>query len=101
MLAGTLDWQSDSTCVVYLPGVGRSELRNAEECPRALQPLVELIRWESGRGSMMNTGQERIQGTTAWATDVANERKWENKAALLREATAASEPAEELEEINA
>ena len=42
MLAGTLDWQSDSTCVVYLPGVGRSELRNAEECPRALQPLVEL-----------------------------------------------------------
>ena len=49
----------------------------------------------------MNTGQERIQGTTAWATDVANERKWENKAALLREATAASEPAEELEEINA
>jgi hypothetical protein len=42
MLAGTLDWKSEDPPVVYLPGIGRSELRNAEECPRALQPLVEL-----------------------------------------------------------
>ena len=37
-----LDWKPDATPVVYMPGVARSELRNAEECPRALLPLVEL-----------------------------------------------------------
>jgi hypothetical protein len=28
--------------IVYLPGVGKAELRAVEECPRALQPLAEL-----------------------------------------------------------
>jgi len=36
-----------------------------------------------------------------WAIDISAKRKWEDKAALLREATAVSEPAEELEEVNA
>ncbi len=34
---------SDATPVVYLPGVGRQHLRAGEDCPRALQPLVELM----------------------------------------------------------
>jgi len=28
--------------IIYLPGVGKAELRAVEECPRALQPLAEL-----------------------------------------------------------
>ncbi len=31
-----------STPVLYLPGVGRDDLRAIEECPRALAPLAEL-----------------------------------------------------------
>lgn len=42
MLAGTLDWHAEGVPVVYLPGIGRQELHNAEECPKPLQPLVEL-----------------------------------------------------------
>lgn len=42
VLAGVLDWKPESTPVLYLPGVARSELRNAEECSKPLQPLVEL-----------------------------------------------------------
>jgi hypothetical protein len=42
MLAGVLDGGSGGTSVIYLPGVGRSDLRNAEEAPRSIQPLVEL-----------------------------------------------------------
>ncbi|MBA3426619.1 MAG: BREX-1 system phosphatase PglZ type B [Rubrobacter sp.] len=43
-LAGTLP-EIDlpgGTPVVYLPGVGRSDLRAVEDCPKPLQPLAEL-----------------------------------------------------------
>ena len=33
---------ADSVAVLYLPGVGRGDLRAVEECPRLLQPLAEL-----------------------------------------------------------
>ncbi len=42
MLAGVVDGSAEGTSVVYLPGVGRSDLRNAEDAPRPLQPLIEL-----------------------------------------------------------
>jgi hypothetical protein len=42
MLAGVLGDEIEGTPVVYLPGVGRSDLRNAEEAARPLQPLIEL-----------------------------------------------------------
>lgn len=42
MLAGVLDRSAEGTSVVYLPGVGRSDLRNAEDAPRPIQPLIEL-----------------------------------------------------------
>ena len=42
MLAGVLDGFVEGTSVVYLPGVGRSDLRNAEDAERPLQPLIEL-----------------------------------------------------------
>lgn len=42
MLAGVLDERAEGTSVVYLPGVGRSDLRNAEDVERPLQPLIEL-----------------------------------------------------------
>jgi hypothetical protein len=41
-LAGVLGTPSEGTPVVYLPGVGRGDLRNAEDTPRPLQPLIEL-----------------------------------------------------------
>lgn len=54
MLAGVLDSPMQGTPVVYLPGVGRKELRNAEEAARPLQPLIELqyrgILWVQPRG---------------------------------------------------
>ena len=33
----------DTVPIVYLPGIGRQHLRAGEDCPRALQPLVELM----------------------------------------------------------
>ena len=32
----------DVTPILYLPGVGRSDLREAQGCPAVLQPLIEL-----------------------------------------------------------
>ena len=34
---------ADKTPVLYLPGVARHQLRNADQCPTELQPLVELL----------------------------------------------------------
>ena len=34
--------QPEGTPVIYLPGVGRADLRAVEDCPRELQPLAEL-----------------------------------------------------------
>lgn len=45
MLARVLDppaWKSDAIPIIYLPGVGRSALRDIETCPKHTQPLVEL-----------------------------------------------------------
>ena len=45
LIAHTLpeaDWLEGRTPILYLPGISRQELRAVEECPRALQPLVEL-----------------------------------------------------------
>lgn len=45
MMARTLpeaDWPVEAVPILYLPGVSRHELRAVEECPRLLQPLVEL-----------------------------------------------------------
>ena len=42
-IAGVLDEETVSDIpVIYLPGVGRSELRAIESCSRELQPLAEL-----------------------------------------------------------
>jgi hypothetical protein len=46
VLAGTLPepkLQAGEVPIVYLPGVARQTLRAGEGCPRALQPLVELL----------------------------------------------------------
>ena len=42
MVAGVLETEPTPPCVVYLPAVSRQTLRETEDCPRALQPLVEL-----------------------------------------------------------
>jgi hypothetical protein len=45
MLARALpeaDWPADVVPILYLPAVGRQELRAVEECPKGLQPLAEL-----------------------------------------------------------
>jgi len=45
MVAGLLpeaDWADGVTPIIYLPGVGRSDLRAIESCPKSLQPLAEL-----------------------------------------------------------
>ena len=45
MIAGSLpdDQLSDGGVpIVYMPGVSRQDLRDVEDCPRALQPLAEL-----------------------------------------------------------
>ncbi len=44
VIAGTLPEIElpEGTPVLYLPGVGRSDLRAVEDCPRELQPLAEL-----------------------------------------------------------
>ena len=36
------NWSSDAVPIIYLPKVGRQELRAVEECPKELQPLAEL-----------------------------------------------------------
>jgi hypothetical protein len=36
-------WPKGQTPIVYLPGVARQHLRAGQECPRAFQPLVELM----------------------------------------------------------
>jgi len=36
------NWDENATPIIYLPGVGRSELRAIESCPKLLQPLAEL-----------------------------------------------------------
>jgi len=43
-MAGTLAEVElpDGTPVIYLPGVGRADLRAVEDCPKELQPLAEL-----------------------------------------------------------
>ncbi len=33
----------DTVPILYLPGIGRQQLRAGEECPNALKPLVELM----------------------------------------------------------
>jgi hypothetical protein len=46
VLAGTLPepkMPAGEVPILYLPGVERQTLRAGEECPRALQPLVELL----------------------------------------------------------
>ncbi|MDI9586053.1 MAG: BREX-1 system phosphatase PglZ type B [Acidobacteriota bacterium] len=45
MLERTLpeaDWPEDAVPIVYLPGVSRRDLRASDECPKELQPLVDL-----------------------------------------------------------
>src|SRR5438552_3335764 len=45
VLAGAIsDWQipDGSLPILYLPGVSRSDFREAESCPSVLQPLIEL-----------------------------------------------------------
>jgi hypothetical protein len=45
MLARALpeaDWPADVVPILYLPAIGRQELRAVEECPKSLQPLAEL-----------------------------------------------------------
>jgi hypothetical protein len=45
MLARALpeaNWPADVVPILYLPDVGRQELRAVEECPKSLQPLAEL-----------------------------------------------------------
>ncbi len=36
------DWPEGAVPVVYMPGVGRQNIRAVEECPRELKPLCEL-----------------------------------------------------------
>ena len=36
------DWGDDLTPIIYVPGVGRADLRAIESCPKPLQPLAEL-----------------------------------------------------------
>jgi hypothetical protein len=38
-----LDLPKDRILILYLPGVARHELRQADQCPWELQPLVELL----------------------------------------------------------
>ncbi|MBW7885131.1 MAG: BREX-1 system phosphatase PglZ type B [Caldilineaceae bacterium] len=45
MLAGTLagsQMPAGQVPILYLPGVGKADLRGIEECPKPLQPLAEL-----------------------------------------------------------
>jgi len=45
MIARTLpeaDWPEDLIPIIYLPGVGRADLRAIESCSKELQPLAEL-----------------------------------------------------------
>ena len=39
----SLNFPEGRVPIVYMPGIGRQELRAAEECPDALKPLVELM----------------------------------------------------------
>jgi len=50
------DWPEQSVPVVYLPGVGKAQIRAAEECPREFKPLCEL----QYRGTMwtQNNGKD-------------------------------------------
>ncbi len=50
--------------IVYLPGVGRQQLRAGEECPDAIKPLVELMY----RGSLWHQPNGKDWTVTAFLT---------------------------------
>ena len=58
MIARTLPGDqlpADAVPIIYLPGVGRSDIRAIEECPPSLQPLAELqyrgVLWTQKNGN--------------------------------------------------
>lgn len=57
--------------------------------------------WDFNTAMLFFKNAKPDQDSNFWATDIANERKWTDKAALLREATASGNHDEELEEVNA
>lgn len=64
-LAGLLDdtpLTPDSPIILYLPGVGRTDLRAIESCPRPLQPLAEL----QYRGAFWSQANGKDWTVSAW-----------------------------------
>jgi hypothetical protein len=75
----------DAVPILYLPGVGRQDLGKGDECPREVQPLVELVHrgvlWLQ-RGGHDWTATAFLSSKDGLALDLAGDQ--ETTAALLR-----------------
>ena len=71
------DISSDTTPIIYLPGVGRQELGAAEACADHLKPLVELqyrgVCWTQKNGKGLDSGSVsgfRARRALVWTSRV-------------------------------
>lgn len=87
-IAGVLDGVDlrGQVPVVYLPGVGRADLRAIEDCPRELQPLAELqyrgAYWSQANAKDWTVGAFLASKNGGLGLDVAGDRA--TQAALQR-----------------
>ena len=88
LLARTLpaaDWPEEVIPIIYLPGVSRGVLREVEECPKYLQPLVELqfrgVVWSQRNGKDWTVAAFLASADGGLGLEVASDNI--TKAALL------------------
>lgn len=87
MIAGIDDFSSSSSrAILYLPGVGRADLRAIEGCPRELQPLAELqyrgVFWSQTNGKDWTINAFLTSKNGGLGLDVSQDQ--ETQKALLR-----------------
>lgn len=92
VVAGVLEDfpHGDAPPILYLPGVGRSELRAIESCPRDLQPLAELqyrgVFWSQANGKDWTLAAFLASKNGGLGLDVAQDRATQDALARALEA---------------
>ena len=108
-IAGVLDeFALSGVPVIYLPGVGRSDLRAIESCPRDLQPLAELqyrgVFWSQANGKDWTVTAFLASKSGGLGLDVAQDKATQEALGQVLEAgVLLDRPIEELKgrQINA
>ena len=88
MLARALseaDWPADDVPILYLPDVGRQELRAVEECPKSLQPLAEHSTARcTGRNSMPGLDPPGVPAIERWRVRAGRSARASDATAMRR-----------------